>query len=84
MGRTIPEWPLVAIDDPALLIDGQPFGRNAFNGSRWPLLAFGKPQPSPRLRWGTGDVAAQSFQLRSLVNLTDCARMQTETVHAGQ
>jgi hypothetical protein len=43
---------------------GRALGGYAFNGSRWPLLAYGKPPPSPRLHAqrlhsGTRDGAPQ-------------------------
>jgi hypothetical protein len=60
MGRAVPERLLVAVDHSPLAIDRQALGGDAFDGSRWSLLASGKPQPSPRLRWRSGDVAAQA------------------------
>ena len=76
VGRPIPERLFVLIHDPAPAIDGQALGGNAFNGIRWPLLAYGKPQPSPRLRWRAGDVAAQAFQAAALIRFTNGGGVQ--------
>ena len=84
VGQAVSERLFVLVHNPTPTIDGQPFCGNAFNGGRWPLPAFGKPQPSPRLRWRAGDVSAQAFQAAPLMGLTHAGGMQGETGGPGQ